>query len=713
MARNPGMTRLALAAALAVGLGGTSRAEAQSLGTFQWQLQPYCNLVSVTVTQNGGLYTLDGYDDQCGAPTRASVVGTAVPNPNGTITLGFTIVTTPGGSPVHVQTALSLATLGGPWSDSAGHTGTLVFTPGAGTGGAPRPAPITTLAAGSITSTTILDGTVGAIDVNAAEVQRRVASACPSGQLMTAVNQDGSVVCEAVTASTGGDITAVTAGPGLSGGGASGAVTLGIAPGGVTSTHLGANAVDASKILDGSVGLSDINAAQVQARVTGTCPAGQAMRTVTQTGAVTCEPVAGGAGDITAVIAGPGLSGGAATGDATLSVAYGGTGAVNLAARSDHTHAAVDVGNTAIGATALAAFTMGNGNTAVGAGALPNFVNGNFNTAVGRLALENHTTGPDNTAVGGGALRNGVTNSENVVVGVRAGFNGGSANTLVGFESGYDTDAAGTIGNTALGYHALRDADDDNNTAVGHDALALLNTGTFNTAVGKSALDALTTGTQNVGLGGNSLGFLASGDGNVAVGYTAGFLLLNGSNNLYFNSPGLNGDNNTMRLGNATHTRAFAAGVRGVTTGNNNALTVVVDSAGQLGTVSSSRRTKTDIADLDPVVTAAIQRLRPVQFRYLKPFADGSTPVQYGLIAEEVEAVLPELVAYDDAGQPASVKYHVLPGLLLAEVQRLERERATAVSQAAAQADEVARLRAAVAQLESAVAVMAQAAARR
>ena len=117
--------------------------------------------------------------------------------------------------------------------------------------------------------------------------------------------------------------------------------------------------------------------------------------------------------------------------------------------------------------------------------------------------------------------------------------------------------------------------------------------------------------------------------------------------------------------------------------------------------------------DLDPTVTSAVHRLRPVQFRYLTPFADGSTPIQYGLVAEEVEAVLPDLVAYDDAGQPASVKYHVLPGLLLAEVQRLERERVTVASLLAAQTDEVARLRAAVAQLESAVAVMAQAAARR
>ena len=112
-----------------------------------------------------------------------------------------------------------------------------------------------------------------------------------------------------------------------------------------------------------------------------------------------------------------------------------------------------------------------------------------------------------------------------------------------------------------------------------------------------------------------------------------------------------------------------------MTTGLNNAQTVVIDSAGQLGTVSSSLRTKVDIAELEPSVTSALHRLRPVQFRYRQAFADGSTPIQYGLIAEEVQDVLPELVATDDEGQPASVKYHVLPALLLADVQRLERER--------------------------------------
>src|SRR5690606_20560819 len=115
--------------------------------------------------------------------------------------------------------------------------------------------------------------------------------------------------------------------------------------------------------------------------------------------------------------------------------------------------------------------------------------------------------------------------------------------------------------------------------------------------------------------------------------------------------------------------------IRGVTTGVNNAVPVVIDSAGQLGTVSSSRRTKFDIANLDAPVTEALHQLRPVQFRYRQAFADGSTPLQYGLIAEEVNEVLPALVALGEDGTPETVKYHVLPSLLLADVQRLARER--------------------------------------
>jgi hypothetical protein len=123
---------------------------------------------------------------------------------------------------------------------------------------------------------------------------------------------------------------------------------------------------------------------------------------------------------------------------------------------------------------------------------------------------------------------------------------------------------------------------------------------------------------------------------------------------------------NTVRNSN---TPFFAAGIRGVTTGNNDAIPVVIDSNGQLGTVSSSQRVKEDIHDMD-TVSSGLMRLRPVTFRYQKPFADGSKPIQYGLIAEEVADVYPDLVAHSADGQIETVKYQVLDSMLLNELQK-------------------------------------------
>lgn len=141
-------------------------AQAQSIGTLTWQLQPYCNRVTLTITQNGGIYTLDGYDDQCGAAQRAPLVGIATPNPDGSIGFALNIVTVPSGLPVHVESRVSLGTLGGPWTDSAGNSGTLVFNGAAA--GAARPAPTvpgTVLAVGSIPGTAIANGAVGSAQI--------------------------------------------------------------------------------------------------------------------------------------------------------------------------------------------------------------------------------------------------------------------------------------------------------------------------------------------------------------------------------------------------------------------------------------------------------------------------------------------------------------------------------------------------------------------
>ncbi|MEP7116521.1 MAG: tail fiber domain-containing protein [Acidobacteriota bacterium] len=134
------MTRPCTLASVALGaLALASGAQAQSLGTFRWQLQPYCNVISVNVIQQGSVYTADGFDDQCGGPQRAPLVGLVTPNPDGTLGMGLNVVTVPGGRGLQVDARFTLANLNGSWSDSAGHTGTFAFN--ASTGGSPRPAP--------------------------------------------------------------------------------------------------------------------------------------------------------------------------------------------------------------------------------------------------------------------------------------------------------------------------------------------------------------------------------------------------------------------------------------------------------------------------------------------------------------------------------------------------------------------------------------------
>ena len=138
---------------------------AQPLGSFRWQIQPYCNVLSISVVQQGGIYLLDGTDDQCGAPQQASVAGLAFQNPDGTIGFGLTTVTAPGGTPVHIDATITIATLGGTWRDSAGNNGTFVFTPGAGIGGAPRPVAASGIAPGSITTVELAADSVGASEL--------------------------------------------------------------------------------------------------------------------------------------------------------------------------------------------------------------------------------------------------------------------------------------------------------------------------------------------------------------------------------------------------------------------------------------------------------------------------------------------------------------------------------------------------------------------
>jgi hypothetical protein len=348
--------------------------------------------------------------------------------------------------------------------------------------------------------------------------------------------------------------------------------------------------------------------------------------------------------------------------------------------------------NTALGLQALESNTAGTYNTATGVTALAGNTDGTANTASGYSALLNNTTGSSNTAVGYQALLANSTGSDNTAVGFGAGtYATGGNNTLIGFWAGLYTNGSN---NTASGYQALMSNTGTNNTAVGSQALqggaieasansggdntaigsgALINnsSGGGNTALGFEALNSNTTGINNTAIGGLALYYNTTGCCNIAIGPNAANLVSGGnSNNIHIGSQGASGDSGVIRIGTqGSQTSFFVTGVNGVTTGSNDAIPVLIDASGQLGTVSSSRRYKEDIQDMGDA-SRDLMRLRPVTFRYKKPFADGSKPIQYGLIAEEVDEVYPDLVAHSADGQIETVKYQVLDSMLLNEVQK-------------------------------------------
>lgn len=205
------------------------------------------------------------------------------------------------------------------------------------------------------------------------------------------------------------------------------------------------------------------------------------------------------------------------------------------------------------------------------------------------------------------------------------------------------------------------------NTGLGDQTLALLTTGCANTAVGDDAALKLINGSYNTIIGGN---FTLGGGTGAGYNYTS-----NESHNIIINNAGTTGDNNTIRIGtNGAGTmqqdRCFIAGIRGQTTGVADAVAVLIDSAHQLGTISSSRKYKTNIEDMGDQ-SSIIFKLRPVTFN----FKEHPTVPAWGLIAEEVAEVFPQLAVYDkETGEPETVKYHDLPVLLLNELQKQKKE---------------------------------------
>jgi Chaperone of endosialidase len=254
----------------------------------------------------------------------------------------------------------------------------------------------------------------------------------------------------------------------------------------------------------------------------------------------------------------------------------------------------------------------------------------NSNTVLGEDALISNTTGDNNTAIGFEVLH---------------------ANT-----TGHD--------NTAIGFHALQfNTAGHFNTATGLQALQRNTIGSGNTAYGLGALLSNTTGNSNTAIGAGALQFNTTGRDNIAVGFDAGNLTT-ANNNIDIGNAGVMGESRTIRIGTqTTHSNTFIAGISGVTVPAG--VGVIVDTDGHLGTVVSAARFKDEIKPMDEA-SEAILALKPVTFRYKKKLDPESIP-QFGLVAEEVEKVNPDLVARDADGKAYTVRYEAVNAMLLNE----------------------------------------------
>jgi hypothetical protein len=321
-------------------------------------------------------------------------------------------------------------------------------------------------------------------------------------------------------------------------------------------------------------------------------------------------------------------------------------------------------------------------NLFAGVGAGENDVHGRgiFNVFAGYQAGFNNTTAPENTFLG-----------------YQAGFSNTTAGggTFAGYQAGYNNTIG--VGNSFYGFFAgYSNTSGMDNTFVGFGAGGNNSTGIANTITGWGA------GETNADGGGNSIyGYgagsnLASGSLNTFYGYGAGGNNSSGNNDIYIASPGCSSpcsESSTIRIGGdfgyGSQTAAYIAGIYGM---NVAGVPVQINANGQLGAATSSLRFKEHVRDMGDS-TAALMKLRPVTFFYKPEYAIGERTLQYGLIAEEVARIYPELVAYDKDGQPYSVRYQYLSTMLLNELQKQYRRAEQQSSQIEAQVKEIKSLK--------------------
>lgn len=556
--------------------------------------------------------------------------------------------------------------------------------------------------ANSVNGLSVVDGSIGSADVDSSQVQRRVAASCVAGQSIRSIDASGGVVCE--TDDSGNGVTAITAGGGLSGGTITTTGTIAIASNGVTGGML----------QDGAVGVADINTAQVQARVSGVCAAGQYMRSVDAGGSVVCG---------TPAFSGWGLGG---NGGTTASNFLGTTDAqpLVLAVRSTPTltltpssilfNGQPATSNIVAGSLANNAINV-RGATVIGGGLPlgdsdpdvpfegPNQVSDHFGTVVG---------GYDNTAgdgsgaattamyafIGGGRGNSASATSAVVLGGQLNNATEGGAVVLAGFSNLASGANAATVGgafNTASG-DAASVGGGRENTASGF--RSHVSGGTENTASGLGA--SVGNGGDNCaggyfswvgGLGAVTRPGTASGDPGLGCAGITGTGDFDGDDGSFVwadTSPGLYASSGPRQFLVRAEGGAVFSGVGNVndpagnrlrvagtlrvdTLGSAGSTTLCRNASNQIASCSSSARYKQAIEGLDPALgLAAARALRPVGFEWR-----GSGEADLGFVAEEVAAIDPRLVVRDDTGRVEGVKYDRLSAVLALALQQLAAER--------------------------------------